>query len=490
MTWSRRSFLRNSLVSAAGLLTPRGVDQALAAIATGPQLAAEGFGPLVRDPEGLLDLPAGFRYRLLSTGIVESDRRTDARFDSQLSDGTPTPGLHDGMAAFAGPDGMTILVRNHELNLGDGPKVDVHRARPYDPLTGGGTTTLWVDPERRLEASFASLSGTLRNCAGGRTPWGSWLTAEEAVGSPGPHDPVNAELTPLVSKPHGYIFEVDSRSEGLVDPVPLKSMGRFRHEAVAVDPRSGFAYLSEDLEDGLLYRFRPAVLNRGKQPSALRVGDYARGGVLEALRIKGRPKLLTQNWKIPYAMALGDSLAIEWVRIEDPDPDTDLEHPLGERDQLHAAPSSTRAQGFANGCAQFARTEGIAYSNGSVYFCCTDGGPKKLGQVFRISLREQRLSLVVQSTDSSLLDGPDNIVGAPWGDLVVCEDNLSFGKRENFVVGVTPQGRCYRIARNAHPRKREFAGACFSPNGDTMFVNVQNPGMTFAIWGPWNSRRA
>jgi len=275
-----------------------------------------------------------------------------------------------------------------------------------------------------------------------------------------------------------------------VDPIPLKSMGRFRHEAAAVDPESGFAYLSEDLDDGLLYRFRPAVLSRGKQPSALRVGDYAQGGVLEALRVRGRPKLFTQNWKIPYAMSLGDSLPIEWVRIEDPDPDADLEHPLGERDGFHAAPSSTRAQGFASGCAQFARTEGIAYSNGSVYFCCTDGGPKQLGQVFRISLREQRLSLVVQSTDSSLLDGPDNIVGAPWGDLVICEDNLSGGKRENFVVGVTPQGRCYRLAHNAHPSKREFAGACFSPDGNTLFVNVQNPGMTFAIWGPWNSRRA
>jgi secreted PhoX family phosphatase len=187
---------------------------------------------------------------------------------------------------------------------------------------------------------------------------------------------------------------------------------------------------------------------------------------------------------------LGDSLAIDWVRIEDPDPDTDLVYAAGhsKKKRTQAAPSSTRAQGFAQGCAQFARTEGIAHANGSVYFCCTDGGPSELGQVFRISLREQRLSLVVQSDDDSLLDGPDNICGAPWGDLVVSEDNLS--KRENFVVGVTPQGRCYRIARNAHPKKREFAGACFTPDGSTMFVNVQNPGLTFAIWGPWNSRRA
>src|SRR4029077_7425163 len=126
-----------------------------------------------------------------------------------------------------------------------------------------------------------------RNCAGGRTPWGSWLSAEEAVTAPGPHDPLDAGLSPLVSKPHGYIFEVDSLSEGLVDPLPLKSMRRFRHEAVAGDPETGFAYLSEDMDDGLLYRFRPDVLRRGKKPSALRVGDYAHGGVLEALRVTG-----------------------------------------------------------------------------------------------------------------------------------------------------------------------------------------------------------
>src|SRR5262249_44096709 len=279
-----------------------GVDRALAAITTGPQFAARGFGALVPDPDGLLDLPAGFRYELLSTGITEDDRKTDARFASQLSDGTPTPGLHDGMAAFPGPEGLTILVRNHELNLGDAPKVDAWRHRPYDAKTGGGTTTLWVDPERRLVASFASLSGTLRNCAGGRTPWGSWLSAEESVYMPGPHDPVNADLTPEVSKPHGYIFEVDARSEGLVDPIPLRAMGRFRHEAVAVDPATGIAYLSEDMEDGLLYRFRPAAL-RGKEPSDLRIGDYGRGGVLEALRVLGRPRLLAQNWVGPPAIS-------------------------------------------------------------------------------------------------------------------------------------------------------------------------------------------
>jgi len=488
MPWSRRSFLRTSLFGST-LLASGGVGGVLASMATGPHGRAEGYGPLVPDPDGLLELPAGFRYRLLSTGILDSERGADSRFASLLSDGSPTPGMHDGMAAFPGPDGLTILVRNHELNVDDGPMVDVRRGRPYDPRSGGGTTTLWVDPERRLVASFASLSGTLRNCAGGRTPWGSWLSAEEITLVPGGHDLLVADTTPQVERRHGYIFEVDSRSERLVEPVPLEAMGRFRHEAVAVDPRTGFAYLSEDTEDGLLYRFRPEAVLRGARPSDLRVGDYARGGVLEALRVRGRHGMLTRNLEVPAAISLGESLAIDWVRIEDPDPPVDSEHRLGEPIVPHAAPTSTRAQGFAQGAAQFARTEGIVYANDRIYFCCTIGGPRQLGQVFRIDLREQELSLIVESSDDSLLDGPDNICVAPFGDLVVCEDNLSLGKRENFVVGITPQGRCYRIARNAHHGKREFAGACFSPDGRTLFVNVQNPGLTFAIWGPWESRR-
>ncbi len=486
MSLSRRTFLRGSMLGAAGLMTPGGVDKALAAIARGPRLAAAGYGPLIPDLAGLLDLPAGFQYRLLSPGGSASDRGGEARLDSTLGDGTPTPGWHDGMAAFAGPDGVTILVRNHELSVGNKPGVDPARARPYDTLTGGGTTTLWVDRERKLVKSFASLSGTLRNCAGGPTPWGSWLSAEEDVKLPGQKDEVNDDRTPDVAKRHGYIFEVDSRSEGLVDPVPLKAMGRFRHEAVAVDPATGIAYLSEDRDDGLLYRFRPDVVARGTEPSALRAGDYARGGVLEALRVKSRPQLATDNHAERRAIRLGESFEVDWVRIDDVDPDMDMEHTaegIGER----TAPSSTRAQGFTNGAARFARTEGIAYAAGSVYFCCTNGGPAKLGQVFRIRLREQRLSLVVEPGDHTLLDGPDNLCVAPFGDLVVCEDNLA--RRENFVVGVTPHGHCYPIARNAHPAKRELAGACFSPDGSTLFVNVQRPGMTFAIWGPWSSRK-
>jgi secreted PhoX family phosphatase len=488
MTLSRRGLLRAALLSASGLVTPDAILPAFAAMAKGVRGTSYGYGPLVADPQGLLDLPAGFQYRVLSPGITRAASDLGDRFRSTLSNGEPTPGLHDGMDAFAGPDGMTILVRNHEQNLGDEPMVDVARRRPYDVKTAGGTTTLWVNRDRELVKSFPSLSGTVRNCAGGRTPWGSWLTAEETAYIPGERDAVNADMDPGVDQRHGYIFEVDAFATDLVDPIPLKAMGRFRHEAVAVDPATGFAYLTEDRDDGLFYRFRPAVLEHsGKRPSDLRTGDYAKGGVLEALRIVSRPQALTQNHAAIVIPRTGERLAIEWVAIPVPDPDMDMMHPEGHPRRDVTAPTSTRAQGFALGCAQFARTEGIVYARGSVYFCCTNGGPEELGQVFRLDLKRQELSLVVEPDEHAVLDGPDNICLAPNGDLVICEDSLA--RRSNFVVGVTKRGTCYRIARNAHPSNRELAGACFAPDGRTLFVNIQEPGVTFAIWGPWEKRR-
>jgi secreted PhoX family phosphatase len=436
---------------------------------------------LKRDPAGLVDLPEGFQYRALSTAL--SGRDDDKRFTQRLSNGELVPALHDGMAAFSGLAGLTVLVRNHELEPGDRPAVDPAGRRRYDRLGTGGTTTLWVDADRNLVRSFPSLAGTFRNCGGGPTPWGSWLTGEECVYLPGPEDARLRDLTPQVAERHGYMFEVDSRAEGLVDPVPIKAMGRFYHEAVAVDPATGFLYLTEDRVDGLLYRYRPDVIVRERKRVAdLKVGDMARGGVLEALRIAGRPAALTQNHDAAD-FATGKAWAVDWVTIPVVDPDEDsLNEGLTRR--LGAAPGSTRAQGFALGAAQFARNEGITVHQRSLYFCSTNGGRAQAGQVWRLELATQRLSLVVEPDDRALLDGPDNLTPAPNGDLIVCED----GRDDDRVIGITPQGRLYPIARNAH-NQEEFAGACFAPDGRTLFVNMQDPGITFAIWGPWGARK-
>lgn len=497
MKVTRRRFLRAATVASVSALSAGGL-QALFARASraaaagrsgGSSWRAEGYGPLVRDPEGLLDLPAGFRYHAISTAKIGTTEHP--RFSQKLSNGDPVPCSHDGMGAFAGAGGATVLVRNHEVNLESLPIVDPGRERPYDPIGVGGTTTLWVDGDRRLTRSFASLSGTVRNCAGGITPWGSWLTCEECTYMPGEPDPVEFDRTPLVTKRHGYVFEVDSRAEGLVDPKPIVPMGRFYHEACAVDPATGFVYLSEDRPDGVIYRYRPDVVTGGaRQPAEIVPGDLAKGGVLEALRIEGVPQARTQNWDYPTRFTIGRRWRVGWVAIPNVDPDVDQirdprdEHPDPLRRGAKTAPSSTRAQAFDAGATQFARVEGVAYGHRALYWCCTNGGPAGVGQVWKLDLVRDELSLVVEPDDTTKLDGPDNLTVAPNGDLIICED----GTAEDYVVGVTPNGRLYHLARNA-TGDVEFAGACFSPDGKTLFFNVQDPGITFAVWGPWETRR-
>lgn len=431
MNFSRRHFLSVAGGSFASTVIGAPLHQLLTRAANGLSLHAEGYGPLIPDPRGLLDLPRGFQYRAFSqTG-------------ERMSDGFPVPDKHDGMAAFTGPNNTTILLRNHELSPEQTPAV--LGGNPYDPECTGGTTTLVLNSDRQLIKHYASLTGTYRNCAGGTTPWGSWISCEENTSTP--------ESDPTVSKRHGYNFEVPSQATGPVQPEPLVAMGRFHHEAVAVDPVSHIIYQTEDREDGLFYRFIP------DQPQKLRAG-----GILEALKIKGQPQINTKQ-----GIPVGQPLPVEWVRIQTPDPATD----------------TVRAEGYAKGAAQFSRGEGICLGNQEVLFCCTSGGTAALGQVWRyVPSPDPKqggvLTLFIEPNDPGILDYPDNLVMAPFGDLFICED----GRGEQFLRGINTQGQLYSFARNALNDK-ELAGVCFAQNPLTLFVNFQTPGITFAIWGPF-----
>lgn len=463
---SRRDFLRTATLTTAGFLGLRALmnNPLGAALAQGGASASGlGFGPLVRDPAGLFELPSGFSYVKFSEHGQEMD------------DGLLVPGMHDGMAAFPGPDGRVLLVRNHEnesawtdfspfgkdqSRLG---KVD--RSKIYDFGRGvlpnlGGTTTLVYDPAaRKLERHFLSLAGTVRNCAGGVTPWGTWVTCEEVNDEP----EVNAE------KDHGYNFEVKPSAEiGLVEPVALKAMGRFRHEAICVHPASGAVYQTEDTGDGLLYRFLPKV-----------PGNLAAGGRLQALVLRDKFGADTRNWNATI-FPVGKSMAVKWVDVDEP------ESPLHD----------LRLRGFGAGAALFARGEGAWWGEDAAWFAMTNGGPARLGQIFKYQPSEYEgtaredeapatIELFVEPNDSELVSNADNLCVAPWGDLILCEDTKGVCR----LVGVTPKGEFYVLARNVISG-RELAGACFSPDGSTLFVNVQNPGYTLAITGPWPRGRA
>ena len=451
-TPDRRRFLGATATAFAALAASGCMTRGSGSIARAPVKSGgfAGYGPLRPDPAGFLDLPEGFSYRVIS------------RLGDRMDDGGTVPDRADGMGCFdLGPDENgnpeIALVRNHELQ----PQHDAGGtiAKGYGKKNGvfvpGGTTTIVLDAKTlSVKRQFRSLGGTIRNCSGGVTPWGTWLTCEEAPTGPG--QPRGDGL----DSNHGWVFEVPASARGLVDAVPLTAMGRFNHEAACVDPASGIVYLTEDRDDSVLYRFLPKV-----------PGKLVAGGRLQAMVVEGLAD--TRNWNAA-AMPVGQSYRVSWIDLDDVD---------APKDDL-------RQRAVAKGAALVARGEGlhmgVKRGASEVFACCTSGGAKQLGQILKLTPglagKPDTVELFFESESTDQFNYGDNLTVAPSGHLIVCEDQYT-EVQENHIRGITPDGRAYTLA--LLKVQTELAGGCFSPDGKVLFVNSYGPTVTMAITGPW-----
>jgi len=414
-----------------------------------------GYGPLVPDPAGLLALPAGFSYSIIARSGV-----------TKLDTGEPTPSDPDGTASFVRKGGNgDVLVNNHEVSGSEPFPVPHVAGFVYDDTAFGGTTTIEVDNTGNRVREYVSLAGTSTNCAGGKTPWDTWLTCEETE--------------EIKGKPHGYVFEVDPYDQDANrDPKPIKAFGRYAHESVVVDPRRGTIYLTEDATapNGLLYRWTPPDEAHPLRHGSLRA-LAADAGTLEALTAFSGGTLVRD---LSVATEPGTTYEARWVPVPDRDATTVSTRKQFTDDQITR---SRKLEGMWWGddgayfVASFARTSdgSAAQHDGQVWFIDPDAGTLELKLHFAFTPTDQ-------DNDP---DGPDNITVSAFGGLIIAED----GDGVNHLIGSTEGGEVFFFARNEDPENSEFTGPNFSHDKRFLFANVQSPGFVYAISGPFRRQR-
>jgi secreted PhoX family phosphatase len=398
-----------------------------------------------------------------------------------MSDGIEVPIQPDGMTCHVDGDGNYVLLRNHEMSTAEwleNHNIDPVRIQAGRPDLGpddlhGGVVRVVVNPrilmrelrqDRRKPSRAVDWSGlvlhqTEFNCSGGRTDRG-WVTCEESS-----------------RDGHGYAYHVYADDTELVDldERRLHTWGRFHREGIVLDPDTGIAYQTEDHKLGCLYRHVP-------EDPANPFGP----GRLQALQINGvihTDRYATWGQECdpsPVPLVQGESFRVKWVDIED----------------AHAQTMTARDQGAEAGATMFSRGEGICREpDGKIWFAATCAGPVQSGQLWQFDPQAETLTLIFEVQDPSVCSLPDNLVVAPWGDLIVAEDNYFATDivKHQHLRALTPDGVMYDIARNENnfadtddAPGAEFAGPCFSPDGRILFVNMQHPeGVTIAITGPW-----
>jgi secreted PhoX family phosphatase len=450
------------------------------------------FPPLRSSAGDLLALPDGFSYVVVA--------------ESGVTD------LHDGYGRVIGktperPDGTGVvrhgdrlrLLQNHEAGPGSSQPVPLVPRTVYDRgALGGGVTVIETTSRGRRLSEWVGLSGTISNCAGGLTPWGSWLTCEETEAKAGTK--VGAST---LEQDHGYIFEVLPTAPNHQSPKPIRAWGRAPHEAVVIEPSRQRAYITEDASrpTGLLYRWTA--------PHGYKLGPYIAealkpdDGSLEAMVVHTRDGSVLPDLAYVTSAEIGRPFRTTWKAVAD----------------RHAATTPLRSQFAAGEVTHSKKLEGAWGDGRGLYFAASFAfaagdlpadATKHDGQIWYYHYRSQTLTLVAYFPYNELLhsktvdpetglglsrdlafDGPDNVHVSPYGSLVLAED----GDTAQHLLSWTRDTGAQAIARNLLVLERsdtgaavysEMTGPTFSPDGRVLFGNVQEPGHCFAITGPWN----
>jgi len=479
---SRRNFLGRSAAAGLGMALAGSVESLFGATEAVAAPAGQiGYGPLVPDPKGILSLPQGFSYKIIAESGV-----------TRLESGQPTPADPDGTASFPRRPGTgSVLINNHEVGGGEENGVPAIPEFTYDPMAGGGTTNIEVDKDNNRIREYVSIAGTHNNCAGGVTPWDTWLTCEETESRAG-----SRGYYGTLTKDHGYVFEVSPYDQSLnMNPQPLKMLGRFAHEAVVVDPRADQLYLTEDASNpnGLLYRWTATRITGGLR----RAGDLKKfgptEGAFEAMSASSNGQHIDD---ISRATEAGTTYQITWVTVPDRD----------------AATTPTRKQLTNDQVTRGRKLEGMWWGDNGVYFVASfaragDSPVPHDGQLWFLDPQKQTIELKLRfvytpGDQDNDPDGPDNITVSPFGGVMIAED----GEGAQHLVGTTASNVPFFFARNESSGS-EFTGPNFSHDRQTMFANIQgdgsgregtggpdegadpNPGYVFAITGPFRKMR-
>jgi secreted PhoX family phosphatase len=385
----RREFLRLGLLTTGAIVLSACGDSAQddGATSAGTDAPASssggGYGALGPPDADGLALPAGFSGRVVA--------RSNQRVPGTAYEWHIFP---DGGATFATGDGGWIYVSNSEVP------------------GGGGVGALRFDADAHVVDAYRILDGTTTNCAGGATPWGTWLSCEEVD--------------------DGEVWECDP--EGTRPGVARPALGTFTHEAVAV--AGGRLYLTEDVDDGALYRFTPA-----------RARDLTEGTL-----------------EVAVVDELGVPNGLRWVTVPEPNP----------------GPDDTPTRDQAADATRFDGGEGICAADARVHF--TTKGDNR---VWRIDLSDSSLRVVYDATDFAdpVLTGVDNVAVTPAGDLWVAEDG---GNMEVVVVGA--DGTPSPFARLTGQEGSEITGPAFAPDGRHFYFSSQRGGgggLTYEVTGPF-----